>query len=126
MNDVQRAPDNTYLIPSISNFPVVDALLKLRVGTNIHMFGFQMTVSESHHIETASLAELLKQLRCTEKCKFNLVWVTPHDIRFRCAPLPSDLEDRVAQWVLNLYLEVPSAIRKTSRSEVVAYPPNSM
>jgi len=115
MKEVREKPNNTYLLPTVSNFRLVDSLLKPRTA-------IQITVSPTRTISNSSLTDLVNQLGCTKDFKLDLVWVVPPDIAFHCPKLPAELEDRVSQWVLRLTLEVPPALKKIRSATDRAFP----
>ena len=110
IEELKAAACDIYLKPSVRNFAVADAVLKL--SDNSEMFVYQITVGNTHSVANASLWEIINQLGCTKRSKLNLVWVVPPDVGFRRPSLTDELEDFVSQWTLRLPLEVPPALKK--------------
>jgi hypothetical protein len=110
IEELKTAACDIYLKPSVRNFAVADAVLKL--SDSSEMFVYQMTVGVTHSLANASLWEIINQLGCTKRSKLNLVWVVPPDVDFRRPSLTDELKDVVSQWTLRLPLEVPPALKK--------------
>jgi len=89
-----------YFKPTVTNYPVVDALVTPRTG-------YQVTVSTSHGVKIDPFITLLDKLGCTNNLKFRLVWVVPADVDFKCKALPATITERVEQFILKLPLLVP-------------------
>jgi hypothetical protein len=98
--DVASKGDRVYLLPTVSNFPVVDALVTPSTG-------YQMTVSNTHGIAVSSLRELMAVLGCR---RFDLVWVVPPDVDFRCPVFTDSTSNILRQFVLKLPLNVPPSL----------------
>lgn len=102
--DIASKDDNVYLLPTISNFPVVDALVKPSLG-------YQMTVSNTHNIAVENLKQIVGVLACGQ---FDLVWVVPPDVHFRCPESPDCDGFVLRQFILKLPLRVPLVLRRTT------------
>tara|TARA_R110001592_G_scaffold267576_1_gene533635 strand:- start:188 stop:619 length:432 start_codon:yes stop_codon:yes gene_type:complete len=105
LSDLSQVLSNgQYFLPNISNFPVIDSA----VQEGNCVYGFQMTVSDSHAPNGKRLLEILECLGIDEKSKkkFFLVFVVPEGSQLKKQKIiwKKDLskkefvEDKVQQW----------------------------
>lgn len=70
-DDIKSLRSDSYGLPTVSNFPLVDALMLPDIG-------IQMTISKSHDVSVNSLPKILKILGIDESA-FKMVFVVPKE-----------------------------------------------
>ena len=56
VSDIERLAEGDYELPTVSNFPFLDAVMKLR-------YLFQVTIAQNNHLLVAKIPEILKALK---------------------------------------------------------------
>ena len=97
MEDVKSLQNDSYGLPTINNFPLVDAVLAPNMG-------LQMTTSNSHKGSVATLPKLLESLRVKES-DFRMVFVVPINV-LPYFEFPTDLG------AVQMYVIIPEATSK--------------
>jgi hypothetical protein len=99
VNDIENLTKDDYGLPTICNFPLIDAVLPPYTG-------LQMTTSTSHQVSAKSLPSILEQLNIVSG-QFQVVFVVPDDI-LASFSFPSDLGN------VKMFVTVPKAMTKNA------------
>jgi len=94
IGDIGNIHDGDYGLPTICNFPILDAILPPNIG-------LQMTIGSSHRGSVRRLPEILAMLNLSA-ADFTIVFIVPEDVLAHFN-FPRNLGE------VNLYVTVPSA-----------------
>jgi hypothetical protein len=104
VDDIENLTEGDYGLPTICNFPIIDAVL-------LPDTGLQMTISTSHEVSVKSLPSILAKLHI-EREQFKVVFVVPDEI-LPSFTFPSGLED------VKMFVTVPKAKTETAFETLV-------
>ena len=103
VEDIASLREGDYGLPTISNFPLVDAILP-------PAFSLQMTTSKRHEVSNTNLTGILDALQINAS-DFSLVFVVPEDI-LSVFKFPENLG------TVTMYVTIPQTVTKKALSQL--------
>ena len=103
VEDIATLRDGDYGLPTISNFPLVDAVLP-------SAFSLQMTTSKRHDVSNSNLTGILNALHI-KASNFSLVFVVPQDI-ISAFKFPENLG------AVNMFVTIPHAVTQDALKQL--------
>ena len=68
--DVRNIPASVYALPSVCNFPILDAILP-------PCYGLQMTIAKDHKVSTSKLADIVSGMGLAANTELHIIFVVP-------------------------------------------------
>ena len=104
VGDISSLRDDAYGLPTICNFPIIDAVLPPAMG-------LQMTTSHTHAGSIERLPEILGALKITAAEDFTVVFVVPEGI-LPGFTFPSNLG------AVKMYVTIPTAVTRDAFTQL--------